>query len=92
MPPGRLIPNKQLWGGNPCVFIKDLNIAETWANYTKSYIHHFLSDVHKAEFSAWNNAYMYKESSKEDLDIDFNQFVNTRVSPNMMRGVVKYYA
>ena len=47
VPPGRLIPTKQLWGGNPCVFVKDLNIAETWSNYSKSYIHHFYSDVHK---------------------------------------------
>ena len=38
VPPGRLIPTKQLWGGNPVVFIKDLDIGEVWANYTKSYI------------------------------------------------------
>ena len=60
VPPGRLIPTKQLWGGNPCVFIKDLNIAETWSNYTLSYINHFLSDVHKNEFTVWNNAYLYR--------------------------------
>jgi carbonic anhydrase/acetyltransferase-like protein (isoleucine patch superfamily) len=62
VPPGRLIPTKQLWGGNPCMFIKDLNVAETWANYTMSYVHHFLGDAHKAEFSPWNAAYLKKES------------------------------
>jgi len=92
VPPGRLIPTKQLWGGNPCCFIKDLNIAETWSNYTKSYIHHFLSDAHKNEFSPWNNAYLYRDSTHEDLEIDLDNFINARVSPNMMRGVVKYYA
>lgn len=39
VPPGRLIPTKQLWGGNPVSFIKDLNVAEVWANYTMSYVH-----------------------------------------------------
>ena len=58
VPPGRLIPTKQLWGGNPVQFIKDLNVAETWSNYTMSYVHHFLGDVHKSEFSAWNAAYL----------------------------------
>ena len=38
VPPGRLIPQGQMWGGNPCVYIKDLNIAETWSNYTLSYV------------------------------------------------------
>jgi carbonic anhydrase/acetyltransferase-like protein (isoleucine patch superfamily) len=58
VPPGRLIPTKQLWGGNPCSFIKDLNIAETWSNYTMSYVHNFLADTHKNEFSPWGNAYL----------------------------------
>merc|ERR1711990_792176 len=50
VPPGRLIPTKQLWGGNPVKHIKDLNIAETWHNYTKSYIESGMADAHKNEF------------------------------------------
>ena len=92
VPPGRLIPTRQMWGGNPCVFIKDLNIAETWSNYTKSYLHHFLSDVHKNEFSPWNSAYLERETTREDLEVDYDSFAHQKVSPNMMRGVVKYYA
>ena len=74
VPPGRLIPTKQLWGGNPCSFIKDLNIAETWSNYTMSYVHHFLGETHKNEFSPWGNAYLLKDSHQEDLDIDIENF------------------
>jgi len=92
VPPGRLIPTKQLWGGNPCSFIKDLNIAETWSNYTLSYVHHFLSDVHKNEFTMWSNAYLHRDSTKEDLEFNIEQGGHLHVSPNLFRGVVKYYA
>lgn len=56
------------------MFIKDLNVAETWSNYTMSYVHHFLGDVHKNEFSPWNNAYLHKDTYKEDLEIDTENF------------------
>ena len=68
VPPGRLIPTKQLWGGNPCVFIKDLNVGETWSNYTLSYVNHHLAEVHKNEFTLWNAAYLDRDSSVEDLE------------------------
>lgn len=73
VPPGRLIPTKQLWGGNPCSFIKDLNIAETWSNYTLSYLNHSLSDAHKNEFTVWNSAYLHMETTRDDLDVDFER-------------------
>ena len=44
VPPGRLIPAKQLWGGNPCVWMKDLDMAELWSNYSKSYMESTLAD------------------------------------------------
>jgi|TARA_B110001450_G_C17524561_1_gene441989 hypothetical protein len=59
-----------MWGGNPVTFIKDLNIAETWSNYTYSYLNNFLGDVHKNEFTVWNGAYLHRESTAEDLTID----------------------
>ena len=92
MPPGRLIPTKQLWGGNPCSFIKDLNVGETWSNYTLSYVNHYLSEVHKNEFTVWNSAYLEKESFKEDLEIDYEHADDSKVAGNPFRGTVKYYA
>ena len=92
VPPGRLIPTKQLWGGNPCTFIKDLNVAETWSNYTLSYLNHYLSEVHKNEFTLWNSAYLERDSTREDLEIDTESFEASRTSNNLMRGLVKYYA
>ncbi len=38
IPPGRLIPAKQLWGGNPVEYIKTLDVGEVWSNYSYSYI------------------------------------------------------
>ena len=70
MPPGRLIPTKQLWGGNPVKFIKDLDVGEIWANYSRSYVHCKLGDMHKIEFTLWNNAYLHRESMAEDAEPD----------------------
>lgn len=92
VPPGRLIPTKQLWGGNPCSFIKDLNVAETWSNYTLSYMNHFLSETHKNEFTLWNSAYLQKDSTYDDVDVDLDHCETQRTSNNAMRGLVKYYA
>ena len=93
VPPGRLIPTKQMWGGNPCQFIKDLNISETWSNYTRSYLNHFLSEAHKNEFTVWNSAYLQKDSTFEDLHVNTDSDAGlAKTSNNVMRGLVKYYA
>ena len=39
-------------------FIKDLDIGEVWANYTKSYVISSVGEVCKNEFTAWNSAYL----------------------------------
>ena len=92
VPPGRLIPTKQLWGGNPCTFIKDLDVAETWANYTFSYVNHYLSEVHKKEFTVWNSAYLDKEPYYDDYHPEDFEMDSQRLSLNVDRGMIKYYA
>jgi carbonic anhydrase/acetyltransferase-like protein (isoleucine patch superfamily) len=47
VPPGRLIPAKQLWAGNPVEYVKDLDIGESWANYSHSYLQTALGDAHR---------------------------------------------
>jgi carbonic anhydrase/acetyltransferase-like protein (isoleucine patch superfamily) len=37
VPPGRLIPAGQLWGGSPVRYVKDLSEDEKWSNYNESY-------------------------------------------------------
>ena len=37
MPPGRLIPAGQLWGGNTVEYIRDLTEKELTENYAASY-------------------------------------------------------
>ena len=91
MPPGRLIPAKQLWGGNPVSFIKDLNVGEVWHNYTKSYVEVSLGDAHTNEFTLWNRAYLERNSSKEDVTPNTNDVQGSRIAKNYFKGVVKYY-
>ena len=90
VPPGRLIPTKQLWGGNPVVFIKDLNIGEVWANYTKSYVVSSTGDMIKSEFTMWNSAYLQRDASATDADPDENDMIASTVS-NPYRHMAKVY-
>ena len=51
-----------------------------------SYVHHFLADVHKDEFSVWGNAYLDKESTYEDLEIEAEGACE-RYTARLIRGV-----
>lgn len=67
VPPGRLIPENTLWAGNPCEYVKDLDIGELWANYAKSYVWTGIGEETKAEFSLWPNSYLDYEANQEDV-------------------------
>ena len=90
VPPGRLIPTKQLWGGNPVVFIKDLDIGEVWANYTRSYITSSMGEACKNEFTVWNSAYLQRSASLTDADPDDNDMDSSSVTP-YSELLPKYY-
>jgi hypothetical protein len=51
-----------------------LNFAETWSNYTLSYVNNYLGEVHKNEFTLWNSAYLDKPIEAEDIDIDLKNY------------------
>lgn len=91
VPPGRLIPAKQLWGGNPVVFIKDLNVGELWSNYTKSYVTSALADACRDEFTTWNSAYLHRESSAHDVDPLDNDHRSQTVGHNYYKYIAKFY-
>lgn len=67
VPPGRLIPAGTLWAGNPCEYIKDLDVAERWTNFTLAFVHSHLADLTKHEFLLWGNSYLKKESTRDDV-------------------------
>ena len=90
VPPGRLVPAKQMWGGNPCSFIKDLNIAEVWANYTQSYVISSLGQTLKNEFTCWNSAYLLRDSAATDVQPDEND-IEQSMGTNYYDIVVKHY-
>lgn len=70
VPPGRLIPAKQLWAGNPAEYVKELNVAECWSNYSLSYLHLNLANMHVNEFTPHQSGYLEKDATVEDLEID----------------------
>lgn len=92
VPPGRLIPAKQLWGGNPVEYMKDLNIGELWANYTLSYVNVTLGDNHRSEFTLWPTNYLQKPSTQEDIELKEENLDSMYTTKNLYRGIAKYYA
>ena len=92
VPPGRLIPAKQLWGGNPVEYIKDLDLGEIFANYSLSYFATILGDAHKNEFSVWPSNYLQLRSNKEDAEPLENDLTSAFTTKNLYDGMVKYYA
>ena len=90
VPPGRLIPTKQLWGGNPVKFMKDLDVGESWANYTKSYVISATGEVLKDEFTTWNSSYMDRPSYSDDINPDDNDLRPVRIS-DYYKGIAKHY-
>ena len=71
-------------------FIKDLDIGEVWANYTKSYIVSAVGEAVKYEFTTWNSAYLHRESSATDADPDDGELEVLTV-PNPFNGFPKHY-
>lgn len=92
VPPGRLIPAKQLWAGNPVEFVKDLNVGEVWANYSYSYVNVHLGDAHKNEFTLWNSNYLLKPATKEDIEMSEDTLDAMYTTKNLYKGIIKYYA
>ena len=72
-------------------FIKDLDVGELWANYTKSYVEVSLADAHKNEFTMWNSAYLHRESSASDAQPESHEMQNQSAPKNYFKGAVKYY-
>ena len=71
-------------------FIKDLDIGEVWANYTKSYVISSMGECCKNEFTTWNSAYLQRESSATDAEPD-EQMLEPRSINNYYLGLPKHY-
>ena len=83
VPPGSLIPGGQLWGGNPVVFIRELEEKEQFAHYSKT-------------LENWKEGQFHMNMNKriEDGNDDFNpeDLVNSYITENYLEWRTKYYA
>jgi hypothetical protein len=91
VPPGRLIPARQVWGGNPVQYIRDATDSEQFANFAQTYVHFDTAINQMNEFSPWNSSYLQKENSKDDVDLTTEEFVYSYVKENWYSWRVKYY-
>ncbi len=64
VPHGRLIPGKQLWGGNPVKFIRDLTDEEIYSIYMQTYDIWNLAQKHLTGFN------LQKDQENDEVQID----------------------
>ncbi len=89
VPPGRLIPAHQVWGGNPVQYVRDAKDSEIFANYTFTYEIYNLSQLYLSQFTPWSYNYLLKESTKEDVDLKPSDITNAYIKTPPT--IAKYY-
>lgn len=58
VPPGRRIPSKQLWAGNPAKFVRDVSDDEVDQMEKQADAYHALAKTHSDEFLPYGTAYL----------------------------------
>jgi carbonic anhydrase/acetyltransferase-like protein (isoleucine patch superfamily) len=77
VPPGRLIPAGQIWGGNPVKYVRDATESEIFANYANTFQIIELSQQYLNQFTPWSYNYLKKESTNEDVDLKATDLVDS---------------
>ncbi len=88
VPPGRLIPARQVWGGNPVEFVREVTESEAFANYNNTYFQWQVSESYLAEFTPYPYNYLLKESSREDVDLDESRMLRESAADNGIKHYV----
>ena len=91
VPPGRLIPSRQLWGGNPVTYIRDIEDSEQFANYAQSFVHWDVAASHLDQFEPWNSNYLQKDSTKDEVDLNPEDYAFRIFRDHHHAGMIKYY-
>lgn len=87
VPPGRLIPARQVWGGNPVEYVRDVSESETFANYNSTYFQWQVSKSYLNEFTPYAYNYLLEDASREDVDLTESQILKNRY----VDDTIKYY-
>jgi len=85
VPHGRLIPGKQLWGGNPVKYIRELTEEEIYAVYMQTYDIWNLAQKHMNGFN------VSKEEETEEVKIDPESLMSKYLSDNYFKWRARYY-
>lgn len=83
VPHGRLIPGRQLWGGNPVKYIRDLTDQEVYSNYIQSFNIWNLAQSHLSDFNM--------EKKDGEIEVDPNSLVSSYLTENYFEWRSRYY-
>lgn len=89
VPPGRLIPASQVWGGNPVQYIRDAKESEVFAHYAFTYEIYSLSTSYLNQFTPWSYNYLEKQSTREEVDLSPSEIAQIYVKSTPK--ISKYY-
>lgn len=65
VPPGRVVPGRQVWGGNPIKYIRDVEDTDVQALRTYILDEQKRANLYRGQFLPYNNAYLLKKNSPE---------------------------
>lgn len=89
VPPGRMIPDNQHWGGNPIKFIREVEDRDRHVIRLATEAADSKSLGYKANFLPFNNAYLLKENDLPEDRITFSDhrslyqtIINTGYDPH----------
>lgn len=84
VPPGRIIPTHQVWGGNPARYVRDMKPGEVFSNFANTYQLWEIGKEHLDTFTPYNYAYLDIENYAEDVDL------TPDMVENFMGGTLNY--
>jgi hypothetical protein len=85
-----LVPARQVWGGNPVEYIRDVEESEHYANYTLSYNMSVLGTDYFERFTPWSYNYLKIEATRDDVEGDPSELLasNYYWSVEMLRNII----
>jgi len=68
VPPGRVIPKMELWGGSPAKFIRKIGKIEYYKRQALALKYFKISELHKMEFTTYGTSFMEADRIVERVE------------------------
>ena len=80
VPPGRIVKERQVWGGNPIKYIRKALEQEAFVSFEYCRHSNDYAETYNSTFLPYNNAYLYRHGPSEVLKILLSPLTRRLVS------------